>query len=238
LAIETDASAIRGADRVLSRAPPSLRVREFTDEGTQMAAVETTSSAQAARKLRIEFLFLDLTTCTRCLGADQSLASAVEVVREVLEATGVEVALEKILVESEKQARALGFVSSPTIRVDGRDVALELRESSCGSEACTDGCGDQIACRVWFYRGREYTEPPVAMIVEAILERVYGATPLPDASEPARYELPENLARFFAGRTAAAESACCAPTDQESCCDVEAKDDCCGTATEQECACR
>ena len=206
-----------------------------------MAAVGITSgvhAAQAAEKLRIEFLFLDLTTCTRCLGADQSLESALEVVREALEAAGVEVEVDKILVESEEQARALRFVSSPTIRVDGRDVALELRESSCGSEACTDGCGDLIACRVWVYRGREYTQPPVAMIVETILRRVYGGKPLPDASEPARYELPENLARFFAGSTAAAESACCAPADQESCCDVEAKDDCCATATEERCGCR
>jgi hypothetical protein len=36
-----------------------------------------------------------------------------------------------------------------SIRVNGRDVALELRESSCGSEACTDGCGEPIACHVW-----------------------------------------------------------------------------------------
>ena len=132
---------------------------------------------QTRDRLAIEFLFLDLTTCTRCLGADRSLESALEVVRDVLEATGVAVEVNKVLVESEEQARALRLVSSPTIRVDGDDVALELRESSCGSEACTDGCGDQIACRVWVHRGREYTEPPVAMIVDAILGHVYGGAP-------------------------------------------------------------
>ena len=143
-------------------------------------AVETKARAHPAQTsdtLRIDFLFLDLTTCTRCLGADRSLASALEVVREVLEATGVEVEVGKILVESAEQARALRFVSSPTIRVDGQDVALELRESSCGSEACTDGCGDQIACRVWVLPGQEYTEPPVAMIVDAILGHVYSGAP-------------------------------------------------------------
>ncbi len=187
-------------------------------------------------RLRIEFLFLDLTTCTRCLGADRSLEAALEVVRETLEGAGVEVELDRVLVASEEQARALRFVSSPTIRVDGRDVALELRESSCGSEACTDGCGDHIACRVWVYRGREYTEPPVAMIVDAILRRVYGdAAP---ASEPGAYELPENLARFFSGKPAAAESACCAPAEQEACCAPEAKAECCGADHEQGCGCR
>jgi hypothetical protein len=70
-----------------------------------------------------------------------------------------------------------------------------VRESSCGSEACTDGCGDQIACRVWVHRGGEYTEPPVGMIVDAILGHVYGGTLARAAPEPDAYELPENLAR-------------------------------------------
>ena len=204
-------------------------------------AVETSTRAQPAlisRKLRIEFLFLDLTTCTRCLGAERSLASALEVVRETLEAAGVEVELDKVLVASEEQARALRFVSSPTIRVDGRDVALELRESSCGSEACTDGCGDQIACRVWVYRGREYTEPPVAMIVEAILRRVYGA------------RAPGRRARAGGLRAAGEPGAllrrqgrlsgedCCEPAEQETCCAPEAKADCCGADHEAGCGCR
>jgi hypothetical protein len=196
-------------------------------------------AAQTSDRLRIEFLFLDLTTCTRCLAADQALESALDVVREVLQATGVRVEVDKVLVESEEQARALGFVSSPTIRVNGDDVALELRESSCGSEACTDGCGDQIACRVWVHRGREYTEPPVAMIVDAILGRVYGrAWPRArSADEP--YELPENLARFFSGKAASAEErACCPPAEQKSCCDAEAKEDCCDAVPEEGCGCR
>src|SRR3954468_14360534 len=157
--------------------------------------------AQTSGRLRLEFLFLDLTTCSRCLGADRSLESALDVVREVLQATGVELEVDKILVESAEQARALRFVTSPTIRVDGHDVALELRESSCGSEACTDGCGDQIACRVWVHRGQEYTQPPLAMIVDAILGHLYGGASSPGASERQPYELAENLARFFAARS-------------------------------------
>lgn len=205
-------------------------------------AVETSARSHAAPtsdRLRIEFLFLDLTSCTRCLGADRSLESALDIVGEVLEATGVEVEVDKILVESAEQARALRFVSSPTIRVDGRDVALELRESSCGSEACTDGCGDQIACRVWVHRGREYTEPPVAMIVDAILEHVYSG-PSPRARVVAQsYELPENLARFFSGKAASAqERAYCPPAEQQSCCDADAKDGCCDAAPGEGCGCR
>ena len=94
----------------------------------------------------------------------------------------------------------MAFLSSPTIRVNGADIALELQESSCGSEACTDGCGDQIACRVWVHQGREYTEPPTELIVDAILRHVYGP-PAPAAWTRAQpYEVPENLQRFFAGK--------------------------------------
>ncbi len=149
--------------------------------------------------------------------------------------------VDKVLVESAEQARALRFVSSPTIRVDGHDVALELRESLCGSEACGDGCGDQIACRVWVHRGQEYTEPPVAMIVDAILGHVYGGAPSPGAPEPEPYDLPDNLARFFSASTGSAESevsACCSSSEQESCCEVAAKADCCGTGTGEGCGCR
>jgi hypothetical protein len=200
-----------------------------------------TLPAQTSGRLRLEFLFLDLTTCSRCLGADRSLESALDVVRKVLQATSVELEVDKILVESAEQARALRFVSSPTIRVDGHDVALELRESSCGSEACSDGCGEQIACRVWVHRGEEYTEPPVAMIVDAVPGHVYGGAPPRGAREWEPYVLPENLARFFSAKTGSAESeesACCAASEQESCCEAEAKADCCGAGTGEGCGCR
>ena len=93
-------------------------------------AAPRASDPQTTDRLRIEFLFLDLTTCTRCRGTDRSLESALEVVDDLLTSAGIEVEVEKIQVESAEQARQLRFVSSPTIRVDGRDVALELRESS------------------------------------------------------------------------------------------------------------
>src|SRR5919106_6099113 len=98
----------------------------------------------AAKRLRIDFLFLDLTTCTRCRGTDERLESALEIAGELLAATGTEVEVNKIHVESAEQARELRFVSSPTIRVNGSDIALELRESLCGCDACTDGCGEGI----------------------------------------------------------------------------------------------
>jgi hypothetical protein len=206
----------------------------------------------AARRLGADFLFLDLTSCTRCRATDRNLEAALEAARDLLAAAGAEVEVNKIHVQSAEQARELRFESSPTIRVNGRDVALEVRESSCGCEACTDGCGDSIACRVWVYGGREYTEPPVAMIVDAILREVYGGTVVEAPSEAKPYELPENLERFFAGKAAAkvaeapvqvsaavpVRADCCPPAERHSCCRPEDEADCCGASSREGCRCR
>src|SRR5215210_9070214 len=106
-----------------------------------MAVGDGVDAAPAATQpLGIDFLYLDLETCTRCRGTDANLAAALMEVGRVLEAAGVEVVVRKTLVASAEQARALGFVSSPTLRVNGADIALELRESRCAE------CGETCAC--------------------------------------------------------------------------------------------
>jgi hypothetical protein len=211
------------------------------------ARSETNIAAKAAptpKRLRVDLFFLDLTTCTRCRGTDQSFESALEVAHELLTATGTEVEVNKIHVASAEQARELRIERSPSIRVNGRDVVPELRESSCGSEACTDGCGESIACRVWVHEGQEYTEPPVAMILDAILREVYAGSVVTHEAEVMPDELPENLARFFAGKVAAevtdtlTRAGCCPPAEQRTCCDPEDKAECCGASSGEDCGCR
>ncbi len=151
------------------------------------------------RKINIDFLYLDLNVCVPCRGTENSLEEAISEVTKVLEATGVEVTVNKIQVENEELACELGFVSSPTIRINGRDIQLEVRESLC--ESCGDLCGDDVDCRVWVYQGKEYSIPPKAMIIEAILKEVYGGTK-EDSMIPSRSnEVPENLKRFFAAKS-------------------------------------
>lgn len=161
----------------------------------------TKTERPAARTVTVEFLYLNRTVCARCAGTDASLDAAVALARPALEATGVKVEVRKVQVESIEQARALGFISSPTIRVNRRDIAGELVESRC--EDCGDCAGGAgVDCRVWRYQGADYTEAPVGLVVEAILGVVYGETRA--APPPARTSPPpaqrENLARFFAGK--------------------------------------
>jgi hypothetical protein len=195
-------------------------------------------SPASPRQVDIDFLYLDLETCTRCRGTDANLEAALAEVGRVLGAAGTEVAVRKTLVASEEQARALGFVSSPTIRVAGQDIALELRESSCAEcgEAC--GCDGEIDCRVWVWQGDEHTAAPPAMIVDAILREVYGGEERASAPVPAA--LPENLERFFAGKAQRMTegAGCCPAADQTACCEPSQKASCCGDGLSESCGCQ
>jgi hypothetical protein len=165
-------------------------------------------------------------------------------VASVLAAAGVNISVQKTLVDTEQKAAALGFVSSPTIRVNGRDIALEFRESRCGS--CEDACGcdGKIDCRVWVYQGREYTEAPEPMIADAILSAVYSGTEPSAASASGEPDgtVPDNLKRFFEAKTAKQPAACCTPAEQDACCAPPEKAACCGADAPQlqgaDCGCR
>jgi len=198
-----------------------------------------TPSDVPADGIDIELLALDLTTCSRCQGTLANIERAIETIRPVLETTGRHVVLKKVVIESEPQARQHRFATSPTVRVNGRDIALETLESRC--EDCTDlyGCDEGTSCRVWRHRGREYTEAPVGLVVEALLrETVGGGRTGAAASE---YDgVPDNLRRFFE-RQSAREPArsCCSPEEQETCCEPTEKAACCTTTTGPgTCGCR
>ena len=202
----------------------------------------TSRSVPTSQTIEVDFLYLDLTTCSRCRASDAALDAAVEIARSVLDSVGTGVAVRKTLVETEVQARALGFVSSPAIRVNGRDIAGELTESSCSEcdELC--GCDGGVDCRVWDYRGERHPEAPTGLIVEAILA-VVGPSGAAGSEETPFADVPENLKRFFAGTGAAKDvSSCCSTEEQASCCDPAEKAGCCGDATDSSssssCGCR
>jgi hypothetical protein len=204
----------------------------------------TSKPVPTGRTVEVDYLYLDLTTCSRCRASDASLDAAVGIVRPVLDAVGAGVEVRKTLVETEEQARALGFASSPTIRVNGRDIAgSEPIESSCSE--CGELCGSDggVDCRVWDYRGELHTEAPTGLIVEALLAgagQPGGARgeKTPEATSSAN--VPENLKLFFAGTGAASAAAsCCSAEEQGSCCDPSEKAGCCGDAAgPSSCWCR
>ncbi len=142
--------------------------------GTAVLSEEKTIARKsAAKEIDIEFLYLDLNVCEMCRGTESNLEEALAEVAEVLKSTGVKVNLRKIHIESYEQALALDFISSPTIRINGRDAALEVRENYCSS--CSDLSGTETFCRVWNFQGEEFSTVPKSLVIEAILKEVYGS---------------------------------------------------------------
>jgi arsenate reductase len=149
------------------------------------------------RPLEVEFLYLDRTVCERCKGTEETLKEAVEEANRILGPTGVDVSLKMTHVRTEEEALSLGFVSSPTVRVMGRDAAVEVKENQCAS--CGELSGCDITCRVWTWLGQEYSVPPRAMLLDAILRDAYLHPTGEKLAATRLRELPENIKKFFRG---------------------------------------
>jgi hypothetical protein len=200
-----------------------------------------TAHELARRIIDVELLALDLRTCTRCVGTLENIETAIKTVQQVLEVTDTDMRLRTILIASEEQARAHRFVTSPTVRINHRDIAFETLESEC--EACADlcGCAEETTCRVWRYRGQEFTQAPVGLIVEALLREIAGRDTQAATESPVYEGVPENLLRFFTSKSGQGHTglnACCSPTKQEGCCAPDEKTVCCDTAESGACGCR
>jgi hypothetical protein len=197
-------------------------------------------SSDCRKRLTVELFALDLDMCKRCTGTDANIRSALDAVANVLREAGAEVAVQRVVVTTAEQAERLRFASSPTIHINGRDVAVEARESPCGDCGELCGCNGGVNCRVWVWQGREYLEAPTAMIVDAIL-RAYTRDDSPAAAASPPFRLPENLRRFFAASATRqppkeASAECC---DRTACCEPSARSECCGPAPQPAaCGCK
>ena len=82
-------------------------------------------------KIIIDFLYLDLSVCERCQGTESNLDSALNELSAVLQAAGYQVEVNKINITSPELAVKYEFLSSPTIRVNGKDLAIKVTETVC-----------------------------------------------------------------------------------------------------------
>jgi len=145
------------------------------------------------KTLDVEYLYLDLTTCERCQSTDEATKEALSALSGVFDALGYEARLHEVNVSSRELAERYRFLSSPTIRVNGVDIETTLKESDCTDCGSLSGCATD--CRVFTWRGAQYEQPPVGMIVDGILRVLYGDQQVDDTT----YVFPDNLDRFFAG---------------------------------------
>ncbi|MFA5451350.1 MAG: DUF2703 domain-containing protein [Dehalococcoidales bacterium] len=147
------------------------------------------------KRIHIEYLFLDLNTCSPCQATEAALDNAVSEITPVLEECGYEIILNKTQVMSVNHAQALQFASSPTIRINGQDIQPVISEKLCPS--CSEiGGNSAIDCRVWLYNGEEHWSPPKALLMDVILRAAYSGT-IQSINTPSFTHVPDNIKLFL-----------------------------------------
>ena len=157
-----------------------------------------------SKTVLVEYLYLDLNTCSRCVGTDQELGEVLDTLRPSLELAGYSLEYRKIEMTTREIATKHCFLSSPTIRVNGRDICATVAENECG--CCGEISGTQVDCRVFEYNGETFEVPPKAMLAEGILSAVFGTSD--DVLNDGDYQLPENLRSFYDGKQSKAGCGC------------------------------
>ena len=148
----------------------------------------------AEKVLNVDLLVIDLTTCKRCVPTGDQLKQAVRLLEPVAEALGIELRHRQIVVQTPQEAKDHALLSSPTIRLNGRDIEQDIRESLCES------CGDltenntMVDCREWHYRGKVYSAAPLPLLVEAIMAAMLDIDTPPVVPTPL-----ENCRKTFNG---------------------------------------
>ncbi len=168
--------------------------------GTQKSAESCCScgcEASSEKKIVVDYLYLDLQTCDRCIGTDNVLDEVMLTITPALELAGFEVEYNKVEMETAEIAEQYQFLSSPTIRLNGQDICQSVEEDSCG--CCSEISGTDVDCRVFEYDGKSYEVPPKEMIAEAIFQTVFGHAAA--GCSCGGYELPKNIKGFFEGKT-------------------------------------
>ncbi|MGI6071285.1 MAG: DUF2703 domain-containing protein [Blautia sp.] len=156
------------------------------------------------KAVQIEYLFLDLQTCDRCMGTDQVLEEVIEAISPALELADYHLEYHKVEMSTAQIAEQYRFLSSPTIRVNGRDICSSVKENACG--CCGEISGTDVDCRVFEYEGQTYEVPPKAMLAEEILRSIFAPA---DGQGCDCYSLPVNLKTFFDGKSKKSGSCSC-----------------------------
>lgn len=119
----------------------------------------------------MKILFLHTLNCTWCVKTRNLL-------KESLKELKIKEDFEEIVVDSEEKARKYGFVGSPTIRINGKDIQDKVSKYACApcEVLCESGKGTsyikrecESGCRTFLYKSKQYPYPPKGLIKESIL---------------------------------------------------------------------
>lgn len=162
----------------------------------------------ATEEISVEYLYLDLHTCERCIGTDAVLEEVLCDLTPALALAGYRVRYSKIEIATAQLAEQHEFLSSPTIRVNGQDICGSIKETDCG--CCSDISGTDVDCRAFEYKGHTYEIPPKEMLAREILRTAFASH---KSETKNTYILPGNLRTFFEGKAAKSICSC-----EDGCC--------------------
>lgn len=170
-------------------------------------------------RLKIDFLYVDLSECERCKSSDKTLDEAVRELREDIHQNDIDsITINKTKIRSDEQAKKHDLTRSPTLRIDGTDIEVivnedyEIKDNYCPScedvtgPECYEITGGGNDCRIFEYEGNTYETIPKEMIEEAV-KKVVGIE-----------EREESI-----------DSSCCGPQSQTS--------ECCGSDNSETSCC-
>lgn len=164
---------------------------------TPLAGNRARQKPHKQKKLIVELLVIDLETCERCVPTQARLDAAIIAVKPAAQALDIEIEKKVAILTQANEALLRGLKTSPTIRINGRDIDADIRESPCASCGSLAGNGTRIDCREWHYKGEVHSAAPIPLLVEALLQSMLDIDSIPPIEPPVLDTLPENLARFF-----------------------------------------
>ena len=183
--------------------------RNAASGGCAPTTEESSAPVAQTKIMNIDLIVIDLSTCKRCVPTGDQLREAVRLLTPVGQALGIELCHREFVVQTPEEARKLALLSSPTIRINGHDIAQDIRESHC--ESCGDLTENNTAvdCREWHYRGKVYSAAPIALLVESIMQAMLKIDKVPPLAPAPLLDIPENLKRYFANKKGGNVRGCC-----------------------------
>lgn len=174
-------------------------MNNLTDTRT-VSVIQPPAEEYTRRTVTVDFLYLDNESCERCMGTEDALQAALELIEPILESLDVGITVRNIHVSTLDAADATQLAVSPTIRINGRDIQPDYIENTC--ESCGDlcACEGDVDCRLWRYHGKEHSTAPVGLIVESLVQAITpNGTELSGSHRNRAYQLSSNVRDFFEG---------------------------------------
>ena len=115
--------------------------------------------------LKIEFMYYDKTSCSRCRSTDESVKKILHNLKSAIKDTDERVIFKETRLPESKMRL------SPSILINGKDIESIVGEKQLKSNPCTDCCkmvGHPVQCRTFKYKGKNYDHIPKRMITDAI----------------------------------------------------------------------